>query len=159
MANFNPNDKVALDNLNSWEIHFSGIELQKDLFIPASAKNWKLLSLAEVEAQVKSGNRSFVGTDGEGSHASIRIVDEEVRKYVFGVDDATKKQKVLDVATIKELLTITNKGAFMKKLKEVVVTEAEKRRFVMLAKEAGIDSAEVYKMKAIQEWVGTSVVS
>jgi hypothetical protein len=157
LATFNPNDKVALDNLNSWEMHFGGIELQKDITVPPNARSWKLLSLGEVEAQVKSGNHAFCGTDGEGSHASIVIVDDEVRKYVFGLDGQAKKQKILDVAAIKELLTIANKAAFMKKLKDIVATESEKRRLVMLAKEAGIESAEVYKLKAIEELVGTSI--
>jgi hypothetical protein len=158
LYNLNPTDRVALENLNTWALHFRGIESQRDIVVPPAVKNWKQLTLAEVEAQVKAGNSFFCGRDGTGSNAAIKILNDEVRKYVFALEgEKIPKQQVLDLESIKQLFAVTPKAAFEKKLKEIVVTDSEKRRLVMLAKSAGIDNAETYKLKAIENYTGTKI--
>ena len=56
--------------------------------------------------------------------------------------------------TVVELLAVTPKAKFEAKLKEIVVTEAEKKMIVPLAKEAGVDDVESYKMALIEKHSG-----
>lgn len=159
LAEINPSKKIPIENLNSWALNFQGKEMKQDIVIPPSVKNWRLLSFNEIDAQVKSGNRFFCGTDGRGSNAAIKILDEEARREVFGfVDEAMPEQGVLDMDTIKALLKTTPKAAFEKKLAEVVVTESEKKRLAMLAKDAGIENAEGYKISAIRALTGANLI-
>jgi hypothetical protein len=158
LEELNLNDGAALENLNAWDIHFRAIINPRDLFIPALAKNWRNLTIAEVDSQVKSGNKSFCGKDGYGDHASIKILDPKVRKYVFSIADNEKdEQSLLDLEAIKKLLATSPKAAFDKALAKMVVTEAEKRRLVSLAIVAGIESAEVYKLRAIEKLTGVKI--
>lgn len=152
----NPNDRAAIDNLNSWSLHFRGIESQRDIEIPPGVKNWKRLTAAEIDAQVKSGNGFFCGTDGMGANASIKILDDNVRRYVFSIEseEADGGQQVLDLNAVKDLLAISPKEAFEARLAQLVVTEAEKKRIGALAKEAGIENAASYKVSAIEKISG-----
>jgi hypothetical protein len=158
LEELNLNDWAAIENLNSWDIHFRAVVNPRDVVIPALAKNWKMLTVAEVDAQVKSGNPSFCGKEGNGNHASIKIVDPKVRKYVFSIADNEKdEQSILDLDAIKKLLATTPESAFKKALEKAVVSEAEKRRLVTLAKDAGIEKAEVYKLRAIEKLTGVKI--
>ena len=149
------NDRVPIENLNDWTLYFRGIESPQDIAIPPKVKNWKRLTVAEIDAQVKSGNVYFCGTDGIGTNASIKILDDNVRKYVFSLgDESTNKQQVLDVETVKALLAINNKEEFTERLKSLIVTDAEKRMIGVWLKEIGIDDIETYKINAIKRISG-----
>lgn len=152
----NPNDRAAIDNLNSWSLYFRGLESARDIEVPPGVKNWKRLSVAEIDAQVKSGNGFFCGTDGLGANASIKILDEDVRRYVFSLESGEQcpAQKVLDIDAVKELLAVSPKEAFEARLSELVVTDAEKKRIGSLAKEAGIENVSAYKAAAIEKISG-----
>jgi len=156
MAEIKSNDRVSIDNLVNWDLHFAGIESTKDLVVRASVRDWKQLTVAEIDAQVKAGNGFFCGTDGFGTNAYIKIPSDEVREYIFGAGETgeVQKQKVLDLETVVELLAVTPKAKFEAKLKEIVVTEAEKKMIVPLAKEAGVDDVESYKMALIEKHSG-----
>lgn len=148
----NLNDRVALTNLRNWPLHFHGQESMRDITIPPSVKNWRRLTVAEVDAQAKSGNRFFCGTDGFGANAAVQIMDENVRKYVFGIEEADAEQPVmLTLENVKDLIATSPKAAFMEKLNRLVVTDGDKRMIVPLAKKAGIENAESYKVTAIEK--------
>ena len=76
-------DRVPITNLNDWELHFVSTETNKDIVIPAKANKLKTLTVAEIDGQVQSGNKFFVGIDGMGNNACIKIEDEDVFRYVF----------------------------------------------------------------------------
>ena len=159
MSEIRPNDRVSIDNLMNWNLYFEGIESSKDMMIPGRVKDWKQMSVAEIDAQIKAGNKFFSGIDGLGTNAHIKINSDEVRKYVFGIeteseDEKLPKQKVLDLEAVKELLSITPKAKFEEKLLEVVVTPAEKKMITQLAKEAGVDNVEAYKANLIEKHSG-----
>ena len=71
-------DRVPITNLNDWELHFVSTETDKDIVIPARANKIRKLTVAEIDGQVQSGNIMFVGVDGMGNNACIKIEDEDV---------------------------------------------------------------------------------
>ena len=146
------NDRVAITNLRSWALHFRAQEAARDIQVPAGAKAWKRLTVAEVDSQVKAGNTFFCGTDGLGSNAAIKIEDDAVRRYVFALDTSEDvEQTILTLEAVKDLITTTPKAAFLEKLKKLVVTEGDRRMIVTLAAEAGIENAEAYKVSEIEK--------
>lgn len=149
-------DRVSIDNLVNWDLYFIGIESPRDITIPASVKNYKQLTVAEVDSQIKAGNGFFSGIDSQGNNAYIKINDVNVRNYIFGTEvegeDATPQLLTLDA--VKELLAVTPRANFEEELKKLVVTEAEKKMIVPLAKEAGIDEVEQYKAVTIEKYTG-----
>lgn len=145
-------DRVAIDNLMDWDLSFRGIESQKDFVIPKSAKDWKQLTVDEVDAQVKSGNHFFCGTDGFGANAHIHIRDKKVREYIFG--DSVGEQVILDLETVKKLLNVSPQSEFENELEKTVVTDAQKKMIVPLCKTAGIELKEAYKKTLIEKWSG-----
>ncbi len=150
------NDRVAITNLRSWVLHFRAQEADRDIQIPAGAKAWKRLTIAEVDAQVKAGNAFFCGTDGLGSNASLKIEDEAVRRYVFSLDTSDDQpQTLLTLESVKDLIATTPKAAFLEKLKQLVVTEGDRRMIVALATEAGIENVEAYKVTEIEKLAHT----
>lgn len=150
------NDRVAITNLRSWALHFRAQETARDIQVPAGAKAWKRLTVAEVDSQVKAGNTFFCGTDGLGSNAAIKIDDDAVRRYVFALDAGDDhEQTVLTLDAVKDLVTTTPKAAFLEKLKKLVVTEGDRRMIVALATEAGIENAEAYKVTEIEKLAHT----
>lgn len=151
-------NKVLVNNLCAWPLYFNRAEGQGSVEIPANAKNFPLLSYDEVLAQIQLGNRMFIGTDGLGGHARIQIVNEEQRKELFGVDDSTGNQTVLNTETVKELLAIRGKAKFNEKLNELVQTNAEKRMLVQLAFEAGAENAESWKVDTLRALADTMAI-
>lgn len=146
------NDRVAITNLRSWALHFRAQEAARDIQVPAGAKAWKRLTVAEVDSQVKAGNTFFCGTDGLGSNAAIKIEDDAVRRYVFALDTSEDvEQIILTLEAVKDLIATTPKAAFLEKLKKLVVTEGDRRMIVTLAAEAGIENAEAYKVSEIEK--------
>ena len=76
-------DRVFIENTRNWSVGFRAIESAKDIVIPASAKKYAQLNVAEVMAQIQFGNVMFCGIDGIGNNAYLKILDNDIRKYVF----------------------------------------------------------------------------
>lgn len=143
-------DKVAVNNLCSWPLYFKRANGVGDVRVPANAKNFMLLDVAEVQTQIQLGNPLFVGVGGnQGDHARLYIVNDEQRKALLGIEDTGSGEIVLNLDTVKELLGVKRKDDFQKRLEALVTTPAEKRMIVRLAKEAGSDDVAAWKMDAI----------
>ena len=70
----------------------------------------------QVEEEILRQNFFFIGTDGLGDHAGLKICDPEMYKYLFRKDDETRhisKEALMDV------LKLSNR----QKLEDVVVRE------------------------------------
>ena len=145
------NERVAIDNLYGWSIGFRASESERDILIAPYVKNFKQLTVAEVDSQVKLGNVVFCGQDGYGSHAAFRILDPVIREYVFG-EDVDPIQ--LTEERVRELFNIDDKKTFEKKLSELVVTDSEKRMIVVLAEKIGIEDVVSFKLAAIEKISG-----
>lgn len=154
MSELKLTDRVSIDNLVSWDCHFRATEAERDIVIPANVKGYKQLTLAEIDGQVKMGNGFFCGTDSYGGNASIKINDKEVKDFVFGISENEEKSTQLDLNTVKDLLSVKTKTAFVDKLKKVVATEAEKKMIIPLAIEAGIEDCESFKTVEIEKYTG-----
>ena len=153
------NNNVLVNNLCSWPLSFWLKAGQGDFEIPANAKNYPLLSFEEVLAQIQTGNKMFTGTDGMGNHARIQIVNDEQRKHLFGLESVeTEDPTLLNLEAVKALLAIRTKAKFNEQLQAMVKTDAEKKMLVELAKQAGSDEAEAWKVDALRELADTSTV-
>ena len=153
------NNNVLVNNLCSWPLSFWRKAGQGDIEIPANAKNYPLLSFEEVLAQIQTGNKMFTGTDGMGNHARIQIVNDEQRQQLFGLESVeTEDPTLLNLEAVKALLAIRTKAKFNEQLQAMVKTDAEKKMLVELAKQAGSDEAEAWKVDALRELADTSTV-
>ena len=153
------NNNVLVNNLCSWPLSFWRKAGQGDVEIPANAKNWPLLSFEEIQAQIQTGNRMFTGTDGMGNHARIQIVDDTQRKQLFGLESVeTNAPTLLNLEEVSKLLAIRSKAKFHEQLQAMVTTDAEKKMLVELAKQAGSDDAEAWKVDALRELADTAAV-
>jgi hypothetical protein len=147
-------DRVSIDNLVDWDLGFISSEANRDITIPAKVKGFKQLTIAEVDGQVKLGNKFFCGIDGFGSNAYVKINDDEVMAFVFGTTAESSEISLLTLENVKKLLATKPKATFEKELNKLVVTEAEKKMIVSLATEAGIEDVEGYKKTLIEEVSG-----
>lgn len=144
-------DRVSIDNLCDWEIGFVSAETGKDITIAPGIKNFKGLTVAEVDSQVKLGNGAFCGVDNLGSHAAIRINDPIIREYVF--QEETDPLQLTE-ETVRDLLSIQNKQKFNERLSELVVRRSEKRMIVRLVDRIGKDDVPSYQIAAIEKISG-----
>lgn len=141
---------VAVNNLCAWDLYFKRIMGVGDVRIPASAKKYPLVPFDELQAQIQSANKIFVGTDGLGSHARVEIIDKSIRNKLFGIEESTQEPIVLTEETVKELLAIKTKSKFNERLKDLVKTGAEKKMLVDLAFKVGAEDAETWKVDTLR---------
>lgn len=152
-------NNVLVNNLCSWSLNFRRMAGQGDIVIPANAQKFPLLSEEEVLAQIQNGNVMFTGTDGMGNHARIQIIDETVRKKLFGMDGAeVEAPMLLSEESVKELLAIRGKAKFNERMEAMVQTDAEKRMLVELAFKAGAEDAESWKVDALRKLAATAKI-
>lgn len=155
MSEIKLTDRVSIDNLVGWNLDFISSEANRDITIPSNVKGFKQLSVAEVDGQVKLGNKFFCGVDGFGNNAYIKINDKDVKDFVFGTNSSESAEEILlTLDNVKKLLSTSPKATFEKELAKLVVTEAEKKMIVSLAKEAGIEEVEGYKKTSIEKLSG-----
>jgi len=157
MAQVKLTDRVSIDNLRSWNLDFRATESNRDITIPANVKGYKQLTVAEIDGQVKMGNLFFVGKDGFGNNADIRINDKAVVAFVFGEgseEDESPASTLLTKESVSVLLNASPKAKFQEQLEKLVATEAEKKTIIPMAKEVGIDNVEAYKIAAIEKISG-----
>lgn len=150
-------NNVLVNNLCAWPLYFKRATGQGDITIPANAKSFPLISNDEAVAQIQMGNVMFTGTDGMGSHARIQIVNDEHRKQLFGIDGVDiDAPELLNMDAVKALLAIRTKAKFHERLNQMVKTDAEKKMLVELAKKAGSDDAEAWKVDALRALADTA---
>lgn len=146
-----PSDRVSIDNLCDWDIGFAGIETNRDITIAGGVKNFRSLTVAEVDAQVKTGNVAFCGEDGFGRHASIRINDPLIREYVF--QEAVDPLQLTE-ENVRKLLSIQDKKKFHQALSDLVVKNHEKKMITRLVERIGRDDMPSYQIVAIEKLSG-----
>lgn len=148
-------DRIPINNLCNWALYFPRMDGQGDIKIPANAKNFSLLTFNELQMQIQARNTMIIGTDETGSHARIKIANNEHYKALFGeVTNLVEEQKLLTIDAVKQLLTITPKKAFVKEMESLVQTSAEKKMLVELAKEADAENVEAWKVTEIETYTG-----
>ena len=146
-------DKVLIDNLCSWPLYFRRLNGVGDIRIPANVTGFAMLDVAEVQMQIQSGNRMFVGNDPArpGDHARLFIQNDAQRKALFGYADTTDDVLVLNAESVRELLALRKKDEFNARLAALVTNDAEKKMIAQIAKENGGDDVAARKMDAINK--------
>lgn len=119
--------KVTVKNLAGWKVTFARLhEGVGDVIIAEEGK--QRLSRNEVQAQINSGNKLFIGTDGRGSHATLYIEDAPTRRLV-GFEDEEEQQLVFTDKTVKKLFEMKY-PEYERNLPTYIVTRAEKYAFM-----------------------------
>lgn len=150
----NLDTKISVRNIAGWTVGFRRIETQGDVTIPHNGA--VRLTRSEVIAQAQSGNRLFTGVDGMGSHATIYIEDEPTRLEVdFDNKEEKRTQQILTADIVKKLFEYKTMKTFEDKLKECVVTRAEKYAITQIIKKLNINDHE--KIRAVENYTGYKV--
>lgn len=128
--------KVTVENLAGWKVTFARLhEGIGDVVIAEGGK--QRLSRNEVQAQINSGNKLFVGIDGRGSHATLYIDDAPTRRLV-GFEDENEQQLVFSDEIAKRLFDM-NYSDFEESLPIYIITRAEKYAFIETMKRLGFN--------------------
>ncbi len=154
-------DKVLINNLCNWPLHFKRLNGMGDIRVPANAKNFAMLDVAEVQMQIQMGNHMFIGSNNtrQGDHARLFIVKDEQRKALLNLENSpTEDVTVVNAQSVAALLSIKSKNAFKERLEALVKTDAEKKMVMKLAKEAGGDDVAAWKMEAISAMADTAAL-
>lgn len=151
----NMEQKVTLRNIAGWTTGFRRIEGDGDITIPPEGT--ARVSRAEVIAQVQNGNRLLTGIDDRGSHATLYIDDELTRIEVdFESKEDKITQQVLTTDVVKKLFDYKTIKTFEDKLRETVVTRAEKYAIIQIIKKEKINDFE--KVRIVENYTGFKVV-
>lgn len=147
----NLEQKVTVRSIASWTTGFQRIESNGDVTIPARGS--VRLTRSEVISQVQNGNTLFNGIDERGSHATLYIEDEPTRiELDFDNKEEKITQKIITSELVKKLFEYKTKKTFEEKLKDLVVTRAEKYAIIEIIRKEKINDYE--KVKAVEDYTG-----
>lgn len=150
----NLEQKVTVRSIAPWTTGFQRVETIGDVTIPANGS--VRLSRSEIIAQVQNGNVLFTGVDSRGSHATLYIEDEPTRIEVdFDIKEEKITQKVITVDAVKKLFEYKTMKTFEEKLKELVLTRAEKHAIANIIRKEKINDHE--KVKLVENYTGVSI--
>lgn len=150
----NLEQKVTVRSIAPWTTGFQRIETIGDVTIPANGS--VRLSRSEIIAQVQNGNVLFTGVDSRGSHATLYIEDEPTRIEVdFDIKEEKITQKVITVDAVKKLFEYKTMKTFEEKLKELVLTRAEKHAIANIIRKEKINDHE--KVRVVENYIGVSI--
>lgn len=157
----NPNDMVLVRNTRDWELSFPSISpaaQQRGGGVILPPGRDVRVAYMDVEMQAQIPGSFFYGDDGFGTHAPVYVVDEAVRRQVYGAPEANQGQ--LTIASVRELLAISPVSEFEREMKKVVVSESDKLMLTRLAVSAGLNEVQggAGKKRAIEKHTGMSVV-
>lgn len=121
---FSRNDRVKVNNVYGWDISFYSDVARRDITIPAFATGYSLLTLDQTEEELLKQNVFFVGIDGLGDHAGLKICDPEMYAYLFRCEDHTRH---ISKESIVELLKLSSKSKYTEAMEEAIKTASEAR--------------------------------
>lgn len=121
---FSRNDRVKVNNVYGWDISFYSDVARRDITIPAFATGYSLLTLDQTEEELLKQNVFFVGIDGLGDHAGLKICDPEMYAYLFRCEDHTRH---VSKESIVELLKLSSKSKYTEAMEEAIKTASEAR--------------------------------
>lgn len=146
---FDLNKKVKVHSIANWDTSFrrtNGIGA-----VSFSPDATMLVERFEIANQVQNGNVAFVGIDGRGSHATWYIEDKRTREE-FGFEEEGRKQLVLTEDDVRELFNIKNFNAFELRVKELIVSRAEKSAILRMVKKLELN--DYAKIRFLEDYTG-----
>jgi len=139
----NLEQKVTVRSIAPWTTGFQRVETIGDVTIPANGS-------------VQNGNVLFTGVDSRGSHATLYIEDKPTRIEVdFDIKEEKITQKVITVDAVKKLFEYKTMKTFEEKLKELVLTRAEKHAIANIVRKEKINDHE--KVRVVENYIGVSI--
>ena len=172
---FADKQNVEIENLMPWSVGFPAYVTLSNLsggFCVSGGKHIYLedsdsekylkgtfkMTVEELREQINGGNRGFVGTDGHGKHACMRINDLELYRYIFNLPDAKELPVQLTQEAISELLDIDEPKKFKEELKNLVHTDSEKKAFAYFVwKHPKINEVPYSMIKAMEDYTGFDI--
>lgn len=149
MIEINMDEKVTVVNLAPWNVGFPNSIGRGDTNFAPSAK--VRVKREEIVDQVSAGNKLLAGLDSYGSHATLFVDDEDTRKYLeFDSEDGKRKQNIISDEKVKQWFELKTQKVFEKKIRENVITRAEKSFLLNAIKRLKLDSHE--KISFCQEY-------
>lgn len=146
--------KVTVRSIAPWTTGFQRIESNGDVTIPPEGT--ARIARSEIIAQVQNGNRLFCGTDNRGSHATLYIDDDVTRAEVdFDSPEEKRTQVVITSELVRKLFNYKTMKTFEEKLKEYVVTRAEKCAILQIIKKEKLNDFE--KIRMVENYTGYKV--
>ena len=143
--------KVTVRSIAPWTTGFQRIESNGDVTIPPEGTT--RLTRSEIISQVQNGNRLFCGTDDRGSHATLYIDDDATRAEVeFDALEEKRTQAILTPELVQKLFGYKTMKTFEEKLKECVVTRAEKCAILQIIKREKLNDFD--KIRMIENYTG-----
>lgn len=121
---FSRHDRVRINNCYGWDISFYSDVARRDITIPAFATGYSLLTVDQTEEELLKQNVFFVGIDGLGDHAGLKICDPEMYAYLFRCEDHTHH---VSKESIVELLKLSSKAKYTEAMEETIKTASEAR--------------------------------
>lgn len=143
--------KVTVRSIAPWTTGFQRIESNGDVTIPPEGT--VRLTRSEIISQVQNGNRLFCGTDERGSHATLYIDDDATRIEVeFDSPEEKRTQTIVTSELVHKLFNYKTLKTFEEKLKEYVVTRAEKCAILQIIKKEKLNDFE--KIRLVENYTG-----
>ena len=150
----NMDQKITVRSIAGWPTGFKRIETTGDVTIPKQGS--VRLTRSEVIAQVQSGNKLFTGTDDRGSHATLYIDDEPTRLEVeFDSKEEKRMQQVLNDEVVQKLFSYKTLKTFEERMKEAIVTRAEKYAIVQMISKLKLNDHE--KIRIVEQYTGFKI--
>lgn len=151
---YSERDKVKFKNLRPWDIGFGMICQHEDVTV-AGGQTMSILSVMEIEEQIQRGNVAFCGVDERGKHASFRILDPDMCRYLFGLAANSPLPEQMDEELVESLLKVKDQKKFKNMLNEIVLNDGDKRHLAYIfANRDDIDSYPGWVVKAIESKTG-----
>lgn len=161
MANINKEEHIELDldkkvtvkNIAGWSVTFRRLCDIGDVIITADGSI--KLSRNEIISQIQNGQTLFTGRNGDGSHPTLFIDDEETRLEVgFDKEDGTK-QVVFSDDVITKLFALKNIETFKKNFRKAIKTRAEKHAAIKAIKKLSLN--DYAKIRFVEDYTGFRV--
>ena len=143
--------KVTVRSIAPWKTTFPRITEMGDVII--APLGTQRLSRNELIAQHQVGNRLFSGIDGNGSHATLFIEDDETRMEIgYDSEDGKTKQNVFSDEVVKKIFDYKSQATFETHFKEAFVTRAEKYAAIDAIKRLKIN--DFSKIRFVENYTG-----
>ena len=150
----NMEQKVTVRSIAGWPTGFRRIETHGDVTIPQEGT--VRLPRSEIISQIQNGNRLFTGIDSRGSHATLYVEDKATRLEVEFDSEAEKRtQSIISTDIVQKLFSYKTIKTFEEKLKEIVVTRAEKYALTQIIKKLKLNDHE--KIRIVENYTGYKI--
>ena len=121
---------TSLKNLCDWDIYFA---LTQGGDKTIKAKGTLDILNRDIVSLCNNNDIFFVGEDGQGSHARIKIMNPQLRSHV-GFENEDRKQVLLDDEKLEEIFSSKTKKQFEDAIHENIVAYHEKDIVIEYAK-------------------------